>query len=221
MDNFKQHFINAENVKGALNTYLKFQRFTETLRYEWIEREDAAIEDLLVHPPSIQTTIAVWPAVPNVDAYTIRIHKSWWPGANGNPEIAFDYPRSLIAMRIEEFQNENKPMSDLFIHNFVNNLGVVQARHEEFTLRPNGSLRKAMISNQIKTMRDVFNDMRRGFKELKVLRPCINKRLPRDEAVKYLPLLGLSYRNLMKLKHTLNMPISPEEVTDEVMIDLI
>ena len=221
MDNFKQHFVNAENSKNALATYRKFQRFTETLGYKWIERSDEDTKALLISPPPHQTVVAVWGPEENIDKHSIRIHKSGWPSANGNPQLTFDYPRSLVGKRIEDFQSENEPMPDTFIHNFINNIGVVQGQHEELILRPDGSFRKVMVSKRVNTPQDVFNDMRKGFKELEIVKPCIHKRRTREEAIPYLTLLGLSHRNLMKLKHRLNMPIDPKEITDEVMVDLL
>lgn len=221
MDNFKQHFVNAENSKNALVTYRKFQRFTETLGYKWIERSDADVNSLLISPPQFQTTIAVWGPEKNIDKYSIRIHKSGWSSANGNPELTFDYPRSLVAIRIEDFQSDNTQMTDTFIYNFVNNMGVVHGQHQELILRPDGSLRKVTMSARVKNAQDVFRDMRKGFKELEILKPYINKRMQREEAVQYLPLLGMTHRNLMKLRRRLNMPIDPKEITDEVMVDLL
>jgi hypothetical protein len=77
------------------------------------------------------------------------------------------------------------------------------------------------VDRRIKTVQDLMDDMKKGMKEFKILTPYIDDHHTKENVIKYLPLLGMSHRNIMRIKHKFKMPISPEEVTDEVMIDLL
>jgi hypothetical protein len=131
MNTFKQ-FVNLE---AMLNTYREFQHFTESLGYDWIERNENAVRYLLAKPPTAQSMLAIWNHGGSTRrTFSINIRANRWTNKEDvEPQFMFSYPRSSVGLNIDEHEEQHQ-LSDMFVYNFINNMAVMRAMHAELVI---------------------------------------------------------------------------------------